>query len=103
MQRDIEKKIWLYTLLIIGFGLVALYSASFENVRVSRQVFYDQVVFAGLGVIVMYVMSRVDYRHFYDTAYILYAFNVLLLILVLSGGRDALGARRWIEIGGINF
>ncbi|MBI5149886.1 MAG: rod shape-determining protein RodA [Candidatus Omnitrophica bacterium] len=103
MQRDIEKKIWLYTILIIGFGLVALYSASFENVRVSQQVFYDQLVFAGLGLSVMYVISRVDYRHFYDTAYIFYALNILLLILVLYGGRDALGARRWIEIGGINF
>ena len=61
-------------------GLIALYSASFENVRVSRQVFYDQLGCAVLGLILMYVISRIDYRHFYDFAYIIYALNVLFIV-----------------------
>jgi len=103
MGRDLEKKIWMYTTGIMIIGLIALYSASFENLRVSRQVFYDQLGCAVLGLILMYVISRVDYRHFYDFAYIIYALNVLLLLLVLVGGRHALGARRWIDIAGVNF
>src|SRR3990167_10792722 len=43
MGRDLEKKIWMYTTGIMIIGLIALYSASFENLRVSRQVFYDQL------------------------------------------------------------
>ncbi|MBI5024509.1 MAG: rod shape-determining protein RodA [Candidatus Omnitrophica bacterium] len=103
MGRGLEKKIWLYTISIMIIGLIALYSASFENVRVSRQVFYDQLGCAVLGLILMYVISRLDYRHFYDFAYIIYALNVLLLFFVLVSGRHALGARRWIDIAGINF
>ena len=103
MGRDLEKKIWIYTICIMIIGLIALYSASFENVRVSRQVFFDQLGCAVLGLVLMYVISRVDYRHYYDFAYVIYALNVLLLFLVLVGGRHALGARRWIDIAGINF
>ena len=103
MGRDLEKKIWMYTISIMIIGLIALYSASFENVRVSRQVFYDQLGCAVLGIFLMYLVSRIDYRHFYDFAYIFYALNVLLLLLVLIGGRHALGARRWLDIAGINF
>src|SRR3990167_1784637 len=103
MGRDLEKKIWIYTICIMIIGFIALYSASFENVLVSRQVFYDQLGCAVLGLILMYVISRIDYRHFYDFAYIIYALNVLLLFFVLVSGRHALGARRWIDIAGINF
>lgn len=103
MPRDLGKKIWIYTTIIMAIGLIALYSAAFENVRVPHKIFYDQLGCAVAGLLAIYGMGRMDYRHLYDTAYILYALNVLLLILVLAGGRDALGARRWIEIGGINF
>ena len=38
-----ERTIWISTLLIMMVGLVTLYSASYENLRVSGQVFYDQL------------------------------------------------------------
>ena len=103
MGRDLEKKIWMCTISIMVIGLFVLYSASFENVRVSRQIFYDQLGCAVLGIVLMYLISRVDYRHFYDFAYVFYVLNVLLLLLVMVSGRHALGARRWIDIAGINF
>ncbi len=96
-------KIWVYTIAIILIGLVALYSATTGNVRVSRGIFYDQLFCAAVGIFIMYVVGRIDYRKFFDGAYILYAINILLLILVLVSGRDALGARRWLTIGGISF
>ncbi len=89
--------------MIMGIGLIALYSAAFENVRVPHKIFYDQLIGVIVGLAVMYGMGRLDYRLFYDTAYILYILNVILLILVLVGGRNALGARRWIEIAGVSF
>ena len=103
MRRDLGQKIWIYTVAVIGIGLVALYSASFENVRVPQKIFYDQIWGAAIGLLVMYGASKIDYRRFYDVAYVFYALNILVLLWVLFGGRHALGARRWIEIGGINF
>ncbi len=87
----------------MAFGLLCLYSASFNNLRVSNQVFYDQLIFAGFSLSLMFFLSRVDYRKFYDVAYILFVVNVILLVAVHLGGRYALGARRWIELGGLSF
>jgi len=103
MRNDLEKKIWLYAILIIVLGLIALFSASYGNARVSQKVFYDQLICSGLGLIGMWYLSRLDYRKFYDLAYVFYAINIILLIWVLAAGRNALGATRWLEIGGVNF
>jgi rod shape determining protein RodA len=103
MKKNIRKTIWIYTILIVVTGLVALYSASFHNVRVPQSIFYNQLACAIVGFILMYYIGKIDYRKFYDAAYIFYAINILLLIMVLVAGRHALGARRWLSIAGINF
>src|SRR5690349_9392298 len=101
MNRNIAPWIWLFTFLIVSMGLVTLYSAAHLNVRVSNKVFYDQLSCAILGFILMFLLSRIDYRRFYDIAYIFYGLNVVMLFLVMVNGRHALGAQRWIEIGGL--
>lgn len=101
--RNISKVIWLFALLIMSVGLVTLYSASYNNSRVGRDIFYDQMWCALLAIALMYVLSRLDYRKFFDIAYILYAFNLILLLWTDFGGRSALGATRWINVAGISF
>ena len=103
MNRHIGQWIWIFTFLIVGSGLVTLYSASHLNVRVSDRVFYDQLSCAILGFIMMFLLSRIDYRRFFDLAYFFYGLNLILLGMVLTGGRHALGAQRWIELGGLSF
>ncbi len=103
MYRNLNRTIWLVTITIVGVGLLTLFSASSENVRVSQKVFYDQLTGAGLGLLLMFFISRMDYRRFFDLAYIFYGLNILILIYVLLGGRHALGARRWLEIGILSF
>lgn len=93
----------MYTVLIVVMGLAALYSASHENVRVSPKIFYDQLFCAVVGFVLMYLLGKVDYRKFYDVAYLFYLLNIFLLVFVLISGRYALGARRWMEIGGFSF
>jgi len=80
MKRDLGKKIWIYMILIIIIGLAALYSASHENVRVHQKIFYDQLFCAAIGLIIMYLLGRVDYRKFHDVAYLFYFLNIILLV-----------------------
>ncbi|MDP8211835.1 MAG: rod shape-determining protein RodA [Candidatus Zapsychrus exili] len=103
MRRDLGDKIWFFLVAIIFVGLVALYSASCDNVRVAQNIFYNQFIFAVFCLFVMYILQNIDYRKFYDVAYLLYIFNVLLLIWVLIAGKYTLGAKRWIQIGALNF
>ncbi|MFT5170194.1 MAG: rod shape determining protein RodA, partial [Candidatus Omnitrophota bacterium] len=100
MKINNGLKIWIYTIIIIVLGLIALYSASFQNVRVSQKIFYDQLILAGLGLVMMYGIQNIDYKRYYDVAYLFYGINIILLILVLTLGKDALGARRWLAVGG---
>ena len=103
MRKNIGTTIWIFTTLIIAVGLVALYSASYQNVRVTNKVFYDQLVFSIFGLLLMFYLSRQDYRKFYDIAYMFYWIIAGLLVMVLVSGRHALGATRWFVIGGISF
>ncbi len=103
MHRHLDRIIWIFVFLIVLIGLAALYSASYQNVRVSDKVFYDQLTCAGIGFILMVFLSRLDYRKFYDMAYIFYGITILLLIAVLFSGRHALGAQRWLAVGGFSF
>ena len=101
--RDIPKIIWIHAVLIMGIGLLALYSASFNNVRVGQDVFYDQLLCAVFGLLAMFLLSYFNYRKFFDFAYFIYGFSVLFLLLVLFLGHQALGATRWFSLGGFSF
>jgi len=103
MQRYLATLIWIFTLLIVASGLVGLYSATYGNPRVSHEIFYDQLFVAVIGFGIMFYLSRIDYHKLYDVAYFLYGFMVLLLLGVLFTGRHALGAQRWLSIGGLSF
>ncbi len=102
-QRDIARVIWIHAFLIVAVGLTALYSASFNNVRVGQAVFYDQLWCALWGMGIMFILSHTDYRRFFEISYGVYGVSVVFLVLVLFLGRQALGATRWFSLGGFSF
>lgn len=103
MKKNSRRTIWIVTIAIMTMGLMAVYSASSQSTRVSQSIFYDQLFCAGAGLTIMFFLSRFDYRKLFDAAHILYFLSIVFLILVLVIGRHILGAKRWIEIGSINF
>lgn len=56
-----------------------------------------------LGIIVMVVVSLIDFSWISNFSWIMYGGNILLLILVKIVGTDVNGARRWLSIGGFQF
>jgi rod shape determining protein RodA len=100
---NIPRVIWVHSIFIISAGLLSLYSASYNNNVVGISVFYDQLLCALFGILLMFLLSRGNYRKFFDVAYIVYGVSVFFLILVLVMGRQALGATRWFSIGGFSF
>ena len=65
-QRDIPKIIWIHVMFIMAIGLVALYSASFNNTRVVQDVFFDQLYCVAFGLGVMLFLSHLNYRKYFD-------------------------------------
>jgi len=62
-----------------------------------------QLIFIGLAMVVIIVISVVDDKLFESLAIPIWIFFVLMLILVLFVAREVNGARSWIEIGAFRF
>ena len=83
---------------LLALGIVMLYSAGMSQ---SGARFRNmQLVGAGLGMVVCFVATAVDYRWLKKIAFPLFAFSLVLLILVLIPGVGTFknGAYRWLEI-----
>ena len=104
---DVPFLILLLILLIIG--LTMLYSASYAQslydtgYSVSTRYLQKQGVCALIGLAAMYGLSRIPPGFWYKMAWPLYGISILLLLSVLLFGQSVNGARRWINIGGLQF
>lgn len=96
-------------LLLLGLGLLMLYSASSAQSRfdtgytVSTKYLQKQAICAVLGLVCMFAFSRVSPAFWHRYAYWIYGISIALLLLVLVAGQSANGAKRWISIAGIQF
>ena len=93
---------------LLVFGLVMLYSASSVysyNIHGDyTTVFFRQTVFVAIGVLVALVIALIPYRKYtFAICAIALVVTIPLLGLVLLEGSDALGARRWIDLGFITI
>jgi cell division protein FtsW len=97
----------LVTLGLVAFGLVMVYSATSASAALANgdPAYYlkRQAVYAGLGLVLMAVLSRVNFRALRALAPGLVVTSLALLLAVLVLGRAANGARRWISLGPATF
>lgn len=61
---------------------------------------YKQAISAAIGITLMLIISKIDYRRYEKYYRIAYVFSVVILLLVLvpGVGRTINGARRWINL-----
>ena len=99
----------LLVLLLLTIGLTMLYSASYAqseydtHYEISTKYLQKQGVCAAIGLVAMYFFSRIPAHFWRRWAWILYALSIILLLSVLVIGQEVNGARRWINIAGIQF
>jgi len=63
-----------------------------------------QIGFLAVGVVLMFLMSLIDYHRLIDIATPAYAVSICALLAVLAIGTKVMGGRRWIKFpGGIHF
>lgn len=94
--RDYDFKLVILLAAITILGIMVIGSAQ-ESVQ------DKQIMGFVVGLFLMIVISLFDYSFFLQFYWILYGFNLLLLILVYAIGDKAGGATRWVTIAGIKF
>jgi cell division protein FtsW len=105
MRRgELESRILiLVTLALVAFGIVMVYSATSASAAVggANPNYYveRQVMYAVLGIVLMVIAQRWDYRRLRALAPTLVLVSIVLLLAVLAIGPAVNGARRWISLG----
>lgn len=113
-RGPMDMPFFLLAMLLLGIGLIMLFSASFPNAQSSSRLGNDplyfikrQVVFAGLGVVLMLWVSKINYERFRGLAKLALIVSFALLVLVVIPGPkankrmfaiSANGAARWLGI-----
>ncbi|WP_069989084.1 putative lipid II flippase FtsW [Massilioclostridium coli] len=89
-------------LVLVAFGLVMLFSASYANAYYyegnSFRYISKQSLACVLGLIAMFVISKFDYHHWRKLAVPLFAVAIIMLIAVLFTSGDENGFKRWVQV-----
>jgi rod shape determining protein RodA len=84
--------------LISLLGVLEIYSSTHASAMAGMQ--WRQLMWIGIGVVGMFLISRIDYHTLLDQAPVLYLVGIAGLLVVLVVGYSRLGAKRWISLGG---
>jgi rod shape determining protein RodA len=96
-------------LLLASFGLVACsliaLNGATANDIAGKPDFYvmRQGIYAAVGIVLMFVLSRIDYSRLRELRYPLYGVMLGLLVLVLGIAQATRGTKGWIELPGFQF
>lgn len=94
--KDYNFKLIIFVISLSIIGILAVGSA--KNDLMTRQL--TGVV---LGIVIMLIVSFIDYSFILYFYGYLYVINILLLLSVTFFGRNIGGAQRWVNIMGIQF
>jgi rod shape determining protein RodA len=94
--RDFKLRlvVFVYALTILGILVIGSANAEYQS---------QQVLGLVLGSAVMVVFTFMDYRMLLNWHWLIYVFNLVLLLAVHFFGREVNGAQRWLKLGGFQF
>ena len=103
-----DRVLFITTILLVGLSIVMVYSASavvaLERTGQPYLFLIKQAMWAALGIAVLAVVMRVDYRNYREPVFIWSCLAVVALALVaVLFSPPVNGARRWFGVGGIGM
>ena len=108
-DESVDIPFLLLLLTLLAVGLTMLYSASAAqsayDTRYATTTRYlqKQLVCGVIGLVAMFIASRIPAEFWLKVAWPLYGISIVLLLSVLVVGESVNGAKRWINIAGVQF
>lgn len=106
-KRNIDFPLLIIVLIMLSLGIVMVLSASsptsLSETGSSYTYVKTQILSAIIGLIGMYIVSKIDYRTYRKFYKIIYVVIIILLASVEFIGYSAGGAKRWISLKYISF
>ncbi len=100
-------KLALIPVALTCLGLLSLYSIEppldSAGQDMFESMFFRQLLFLCIAVLIMIVVSNIHYRRFWSTSHVWYGLSIVMLIAVLLFAKNVRGARSWFKIGIFSF
>ena len=108
--KPFDTVLFVTILMLLGVGIIMILSASSHLGDLSYgspyYFFIRQIIWSLIGTALMLFVSRIDYKLYKKWAKLIYVIAVVLLALVLVpgvGSGEIRGAKRWINLGFMDF
>ena len=105
-----DKYIWAIAILLSLASIVLVYSSSSHLAFAFKQgntisFLLKHLIHLGIGFGIMWMLSRVPFKYFYNSSIIFFAIAIILICWAISGGQTISGANasRWIRVAGFTF
>lgn len=102
-----DKVIWIIVFLLSLFSIALIYSASsslaFKEKTTNFAFLIKQIKFVGFGLAALFVCYKIPLGWYRFLSYPALGISLILLLLTPIIGKEINGARRWIEIAGLQF
>lgn len=98
------KTVILCIILLNLISIGSLYSSLHQQGQfVGSDILNKQFAWIVLSWLVFIIFNFINYRLYYNLAFPIYAISIILIGAVYLTGYEAMGAQRWISIGGFTF
>ena len=99
--REFDWPLLGMVLLLCTLSVIEIYSATLHTKYVG---FYNkQMMWIAGGLVAMFIFSKIDYHRLIDWAPWAYGVFMVALVAVLLVGHKAMGGRRWLKLGPMQF
>jgi rod shape determining protein RodA len=100
----LDPLLLLASLGLIAASLIALNGATQHDVDGQPHYYvYRQAIYAAVGLVLMYAVSRIDYSRLRELRYPIYGLMIGLVVAVLGIATATRGAKSWIPLPGFHF
>ena len=102
-MKKFNISLFISVIILSSFGLLMVYSSSsiWAEYKFDDPLKYvkNQGLFLIIGIIIMYLISKIDYKKYYKYASKIFLICFTLLVLVLFVGTERNGSKSWFGIG----
>lgn len=92
-------------LILFVIGCFFIYGIGQQNTYISNMHWKQHLLFGSMGLMICFILSLCDYRIIGKLSFLLYAFGILLLVLIFVPGigKEYNNARCWLGVPGSSF
>lgn len=101
-----DRVIWAIVIILTIASLLLIYSSTdslaYRNSKSNESYLFNQLTFIVSGLVLIYIMHKLNYTLFSKIAKLLFIVSIVLLIYTLFFGVELNGGARWIQLPVIN-